>query len=683
MVRVTLFFIGGIFVGISTPEFLSEQTTYAIAFSLFAIYLLLYFGFPKTKIFSLLSGSVGLALIFVFGYLVLLQNNESRKSNHLINFKDPIEAYEAVVKSTPELKEKSWRIEVQVLRVKSKSWHSVSGNVLLYIARKSDSLNILYDDVLLIKGTPPEIQAPGNPHEFNFKRFLSFKKIYHQQFVQPEAVKLVHHTESKSLFYYASLARQGASAIMKKHLTGKKEQAIALALVLGVNDGLDNDLQNAYSASGAMHVLSVSGLHVAILYAMILLILKPIKSLAWGKWPIAIISLVALWAYAFVTGLSPSVLRAVTMFTFIALAKPFGRGSNIYNTLAVSAFVLLMFNPYLIMSVGFQLSYLAVLGIVYLQAPIYNLWSPRNKILDWVWQITCVSIAAQLATFSLGLLYFHQFPVYFLFSNLVVIPGSFAVLILGIILLVINWLTPVATVVGVLLDYSIKILNESVFIVEDLPYSLINGVYFTTLQCWMLMAIVVAFIFLFEKKTFEWVIVALVLSVFFSGSAWLHFHENVNSKYIIVYRVPGHTAVEFIKQGQSIFLSDSILVKDQERIRFHIRPTRLFAGVTSTRNENTSVHSKGGFDYFVWNSKKVLWVKNKKANFPKNLAVDYLIISNNALSFSSLKTLSFEKLIFDSSNSKAYLNKFKFQNANQMKIHSVSDQGAFFEKINL
>jgi competence protein ComEC len=93
--------------------------------------------------------------------------------------------------------------------------------------------------------------------------------------------------------------------------------------------------------------------------------------------------------FAFVTGLTPSVLRAVTMFSFIVVARPFNRGTNIYNTLAASAFVLLIYNPYLIMSVGFQLSYLAVLGIVYLQKPVYNLWEIENRVGDWIWQITC------------------------------------------------------------------------------------------------------------------------------------------------------------------------------------------------------------------------------------------------------------------------------------------------------
>jgi len=574
LVRVTLFFICGILLGIYLPDIVPERAVILLSIVLLITYFILRL-ILKSKELSLFSGFVGLTLIMLLGYLVLLQRTDSRKENHLLNFHEPIEVYEAVVTSTPESKLKSWKVEAEIVQVKSKTWKEFTGKILLYISKKKDSISLNYGDIILVKGTPPPLQPPGNPFEFDFKRFLSFKNIYHQQFVQPADIRLIHHARDKGFLYYASQARQKASSVMRNHLPGQREQAIALALVLGVNDGLDNDLQNAYSASGAMHVLSVSGLHVSILYLVILFFLKPIQSKPWSRWAIAIFSVLILWFYAFITGLSPSVLRAVTMFTFIAIARPFGRRSNIYNTLAASAFILLLYNPYLIMSVGFQLSYIAVVGIVYLQRPIYNLWETGNKVLDWVWQITCVSIAAQIATFALGLLYFHQFPVYFLFSNLFVIPGSFAVLLLGVLLLVIDWFTPLATVVGYLLDISIKILNGSVFLVEDLPYSLINGVYFTTLQCWLLIGFIFSVIFLLEKRSFHFAIGAVLIGILFSLQSWMHFNEEVNAKRLVVYQVPGHSAIDLIENGQSLFLADSALMINDERIRFHIRPNRI------------------------------------------------------------------------------------------------------------
>ena len=682
LVRITAFFLGGVLAGIYLPDVVSENTLVI----LFFVFLLLYFiGFvflKRSKARPIILGFAGLCSVFIAGYINLLYQTETRKANHLIHSTSPIEMYRARLKATPEDKVKSWKVEVIVDAIRqSKVWHPASGKILLYISKKSEPTNLQFGDQVLIEGSPTLLGPPGNPHEFDFKRFLSFRNIYHQQFVRSEQIKIIAPAEQQGFLFYSQKARAWASAKTKEFVKGDQEQAIALALVLGVTDGLDNELQNAYSASGAMHVLAVSGLHVGIIYWMILLLLKPIRSLSWSAWLIAGISLICLWAYAFVTGLSPSVLRAVTMFSFMAIAKPFARNTNIYNTLAASAFILLLYNPFLIMSVGFQLSYLAVIGIVYLQKPLYHLLEPKNKFLDWCWSITCVSIAAQIATLSLGLLYFHQFPVYFLFSNLFVIPGSFVVLVLGILLLAISFLSPVASVVGWLLEWTIKILNIGVFAVEDLPYSLINGVYLTTLQCWLSIGVIISVIFLFEFKKFQYVITGLVLAVLYAVVQWQHYYEEIGITKLIVYRVNGHGAMEWIDHGKAYFYSDSTLLNDQERIRFHIRPNRIASGVGNIlTNDSIFQESLNGFRFYDFQNNKVLWVSQKNCELPNKVITDYLIIGNNAVS--SLDKIEgkieFRQIILDSSNSLTYatkiLNEAKSRN---IAIHSVLTQGAF------
>ena len=682
MVRIAAFFITGVLLGIYRPDIISLNLATGLFLSFLFLFAVGYFFLKKSAFRFMAVGVVGLCAVFVAGYVNLLYHTETRNPNHLIQINSPVETFRAKVKTLPEEKVKSWKVEVVVDAVKLKEgWTQATGNVLIYISKKSDDIALRYGDQILIEGAPIALEPPGNPHEFDFKRFLSFRNIYHQQFVRSEQIKFIASAQRKGFLYYSQQARLWASAKMKEFVHGEQEQAIAMALVLGVTDGLDNDLQNAYSASGAMHVLAVSGLHVGIIYWMILLLLKPIRSLARSAWLIAIISLVCLWAYAFVTGLSPSVLRAVTMFSFMAIAKPFSRSTNIYNTLAASAFILLIYNPYLIMSVGFQLSYLAVIGIVYLQRPLYNLWEAPNKFLDWCWSISCVSIAAQIATFALGLLYFHQFPVYFLFSNLFVIPGSFVVLVLGILLLAVSPFTSVAFIVGWLLEWTIKIVNIGVFAVEDLPYSLINGVYLTTFQCWLLMGVISSFILLFEFRKFYYLITAFLLVLIYSGVQWQHYNQDVLKKQLTIYKVNGHGVMEWIDDGRSYFYSDSSLVNDSERIRFHIRPNRVASGVGSvTVNDSLFMKSSTGFRYFNFQNKKVLWVDQKNCNLPDKVITDYLIIGNNAVS--SLDKIQdrvdFQRLILDSSNSRTYsikmLNEARSKN---ISVHSVVTQGAF------
>jgi len=680
MVRVTVFFTGGILWAIYFPEIFSLQFSVSVSILFLIAYLTLRFAYSGSSI-GFLAGVVGLLCLFFLGYSHLMLKSGKTNEQTLIQLNDTVQFYTAIVRSSPESKSKSWKVEVEVEAIRTSHWQPITGRVLLYVSKKVGTIGWRYGDRLIIEGSPVLLKSPANPGEFDFKRFLSFKNIYHQQFVLPDQIQWLSGADHKGFIYYSHLARAWAMGKTNWYIAGDQQRAIAAALVLGVTEGIDTDLQNAYSASGAMHVLAVSGLHVGIIYAILLLLLKPLNRYAWSRWAVAIISLICLWVFAFVTGLSPSVMRAVVMFSFVAIARPFGQRTNIYNTLAASAFVLLLYNPYLVMSVGFQLSYLAVLGIVYLQRPIYNLWEVENRVGDWVWQITCVSIAAQIATFSLGLLYFHQFPVYFLISNLFVIPLSTAVLIGGVLLLAVSFFSPLAGLIGKLLTALIDGLNWTVIRTEELPFSLISDVHISTLQCWNLMAILVSIIFLFEFRSIRWLYIASLLTVLFTYFQWQHFGSTVNKKQFVVYSISGHPALEFSKNGQSYFIADSALMGDEERIRFHIRPNRQLRGVATViaKEGVPFLDTRQGIALLQWEGLFIVINNDRKSILPSNLKVDYLIVSRN--SFSTDKELDGKGigcLIADGSNSRGYLKKLaKFAEERKIPFHSVLDKGAF------
>jgi competence protein ComEC len=681
MVRIALFFTAGILFAIYFPGYINLQVSSVIS----VIGLFGYLScshFFKGKNLGFVSGLIGLITIFFLGYSHLLLKTDARKKEHIIKLSDPIKSYVATVRSSPESKSKSWKVEVEVTSAKNTVWHPTFGKVLLYVSKKSGNVNWRYGDKLLIQESPQLVRPPANPGEFDFKRFLGFKNIYYQQFILPNQVRWIAATERKGFIYYSHLARAWAMRKMNMYIVGEQEQAIAAALVLGVTEGIDTDLLNAYAASGAMHVLAVSGLHVGIIYAILLLLVRPLKHYSWSRWWVAFICIFCLWSFAFVTGLSPSVLRAVVMFSFIAVARPFGMRTNIYNTLAASAFVLLLYNPYLIMSVGFQLSYLAVLGIVYLQQPIYRLWEIENKIGDWVWQITCVSIAAQLATFSLGLLYFHQFPLYFLISNLFVIPLSTGVLVVGIVLLLVSSINPFALLIGKILTWIVYLLNWTVVATEQLPFSLINNIHLTTFQCWLLMGVIISLILIVEFRSLKWLYMAFLFLTYFTCIQWYHFLNVVNQKEFTVYSISGHRAYEFIDEGQSYFIADSLLLNDQERIRFHIQPNRLRHGVATIKTLEKPPFMRLNHDMqvFEWEEKTIAIVANRRTILPSNLQLDYLVISKNAFPLEDqwLKGNRIGQLIADGSNSRSYINKLsKFAAKANIPLHIVLDQNAF------
>lgn len=684
-IRITLFFIAGIILGIYLPDSIPEKYAEVLLVSLGIAYISFFILSKRINKNIFNPGIIGLFAIVLAGYVHVLHTTERRDPDHLIKEAKPIKYYRVIVTRYTEEKERSWKTEARVIDIYTTGWEKKKGKIVLYFSKDEFPQAPRYGDVFVIKGSPRIVDPPSNPGEFDYKRFLSFRNIYHQHFLRSDDVLFIENDPPWLIMHYAIRARVWADQTLKRFVPGEREQAVASALVLGVTDGLDNELLNAYAATGAMHVLAVSGLHITIIYLIIAWLLKPLNKLRSGPWILAVISLFILWAYAFITGLSPSVLRAVTMFSFIALARPFGLGTNIYNTLAASAFCLLVFDPFLIMSVGFQLSYLAVIGIVYLQPGLYRLWEPQTWFWDEVWKITCVSIAAQVATFALGLLYFHQFPNYFLLSNLLVIPGSFLVLVLGLVVLVASLISTVAQFLGFLLGWLIKILNVIVFTVESFPFSLVENIHITTFQCWVLIVTMIVLILLLEYKRFSYVLLASGCALLFSILQWQHFYQDINIRKFTIYKVPGHSAIDLIDSGHAYFLTDSLLVKDEEKIRFHIRPNRLTSGVDKVYHQDLSfVRQFQGARMIQWNGLLIAHITSRDFILPETSKPDWLIIGNNAVADLTKLPSNFKsaKIILDSSNSFYFTESFlKKSQTMKLDVYSVWHQGAFDFKI--
>jgi competence protein ComEC len=677
LVRIATVFCGGILLGVYQFGIISVTTAINIFCASLGLFLISFLLEVRGK--KYLVGFFGFVCVFCCGYLIVAERTDSQEPNNILHITEPIVAYEGLIQDHLYERKNSFKTQITIRHVKTKAgWRAATGKVNLYIAKKTLQDNIRWGNRVLISGTPNEVQPPANPHEFDFKRFLTFKNIYHQHFVQGTDITWLGETR-KDFFYYSAQARRFFSTIIKQYVPGEQEKAIALALVIGVTDGIDNELESAYSASGAMHVLAVSGLHIGILYAIILFFLKPLHRTQRGQWLVAVISLLLLWGYSFVTGLSPSVLRAVTMFSFIAVAKPLNIRSNIFNTLAGSAIILLLFDPYLIMSVGFQLSYLAVLGIIWIQRPLYLLWESKTWIMDQVWQITCVSIAAQLTTFSLGLLYFHQFPTYFLFSNLFVIPISFGVLVVGIVLLVVSFIAPVAKLVGWVLWSLVKLLNEGVFLTERLPFSLINNIHIDVFQSWLIMGIVTGLIFTFQLKNIRWLYAALGLAVILSGARWIHQLDRLSESKLIVYNISGVSAVELIGQGTSVLYSDSSFMTNSERVRFHIRPNRLYNLVSQSRYVDIQKGNPDTFRVLDYSGKRIL-ILHRKLNSLSSLPTCDLVIVSGKVAWQMPELLLDNptvKFVLDGSWGRGQINWLRKQKADISRIYIVPEVGAY------
>jgi competence protein ComEC len=354
--------------------------------------------------------------------------------------------------------------------------------------------------------------------------------------------------------------------------------------LLGASDHLDPGTIQSYSASGTLHVLSVSGMHVALVYIVLLKLLAPLERKRKMKWLSIILQLIFLWFYATLTGLCPSVMRSVTMLSVVIAGRAFNRNAHILNSLAASALILLLFDPLLLFDIGFQLSYLAVGGIVTLQPKLENLWEPatnsfKGKILKHCWTLISVTLVAQVFTFPLGLYYFQQFPTYFILSNLVVIPLSTIVMYAGLFLLIVSPFALLAKPVAVLFGFLVELLNACVAKIEHLPGAVLHsGKWEKPELLLMYLCIFFVLVFLIRKQhTFlRYGMAALsVMLVFVACDS----HKELHQQKIILFNVEHASVVGVVNGKDIVLLTDTSFLKRKGDIDFHIEPFLEASGI--------------------------------------------------------------------------------------------------------
>ncbi|WKK81525.2 ComEC/Rec2 family competence protein [Marivirga arenosa] len=695
-VRFVIFMTLGIIAGAFLPYLITVTTVIFLILSLLYYFLFLKRGLNFNHSQSIVNAIIAFTLCFTFGFINSYQQAEKHERNHLskIDTKE-IKAFKVTLISAAKETDKTFGYKSKLTKVKiANRWIDISGKAILYFQKDSSSKTLEYGDILIVKSPLSELEGPKNPSEFNYKRFLSFQQVFHQQYI-PSSHWIRKTANSANII--TSYSIKTASILEEKmtgYITNPQALAIAKALSLGIKDDLDQELKTAYATAGAMHVLAVSGLHVGIIYLIISFALKKWRNRKGKRFLFAAINILILWGYAFITGLSPSVQRAAMMFTFIILAQAMKRQTNIYNTLVASAFALLCINPFLIFSVGFQLSYLAVLGIVFFQPKIYKLMQFKKAIWDKIWAITCVSIAAQLVTAPLGLLYFHQFPTYFFLSNLVVIPASFIILNGTIILLVFSFWEIAAKWIGFFLDHFIQLINYLVFSLDYLPHNTIEGVYLSTFESWLIYGIILLLaLFIAEKKLayFQTIVIPLILLV---GSITSRQYYNFTEQKITVYDTSKEHALS-VKNGYKQYLKiEEDLIQNKNKLRFHIYPSQLKAGLVDFNpekfnNDNQSKIFKDfkGVKFTVWNNKVVShWYEpvDKTIRLSKPIEVDLLIVSNNAPKSVDqlLELFDARKIVVDASNNYYKIQNFKTKfEEEKINYYIVPEKGAFEWKL--
>ncbi|MDG1037570.1 MAG: ComEC/Rec2 family competence protein [Polaribacter sp.] len=423
------------------------------------------------------------------------------------------------------------KYEAKVLKVDDKK---ATGTILLNIKKDSTSIPLKVDNQLLLKPVLKELIPPLNPNQFNYKSYLAKQGIHHELFSEKgQFLKL--NSKKSTLLGLSAKFRNQIQESLNDYNFKKNELSVISALLLGQRQDISKELIKDYQRAGAVHILAVSGLHVGVILLILAFIFKPVERLKYGKFLKTIIIVFLLWMFAFIAGLSASVVRAVTMFTFLAIGMSFKRKNVVEFSFISSMFFLLLIKPMFLFDVGFQLSYAAVFGILWTQPKMYNVWKPRFKIFDFFWQLVTVSIAAQIGILPLSIYYFQQFPGLFLASNLVVIPFLGAILIGGVLVIILSLLNILPQFLADFYGIIISSMNAFISWVSHQEEFLFKeiSISFQLMLCWYAVIFLCVY-FLLRKTTIKliyfFISVALLQSVFLIES-----YKNKSKEEIIVF----------------------------------------------------------------------------------------------------------------------------------------------------
>ncbi len=590
----------------------------------------------KTIRLNWLFGFIMGCYLFHGGYALTYVHEAETQKTYYRNFEGDAKYYVARIYDYPTVRDNNIRVPLQLEYQFGDSLPSraVTGKVMAYFQKTDTAFALRYGNLIAIDAPVNEVQGPKNPAEFDYRAYLYRKGITGQVFLKDADWVDLQTSRVNPIYAFSYRFRDILLSSLQRCGLNNDEFGVAAAILLGYDDSLADDVRKNYVAAGSMHILCVSGMHVGIIYLLASALLGFLNRKKWQKMLKHILLLAMIWFYALIAGLTPSVLRASLMISFVIIGEMLNRKGFIINSLAASAFILLCINPNNLFEIGFQLSYAAVMGIVVLQRPIYSLFYVKNKLLDKVWEITAVSLAAQIATIPFTLFYFNQFTTYFWLSNLFMTPISFIVIISGMVLLLVSWIPYVNVLVGYLVWGAVYVMNTIVSWIERLPFSIVKGLYVSEFEFVMLL---LAFILLLlcvalrKHRMFIGVLSALLLMMV---SVTFRLYQSDHQKGMTFFSLRNHTAVDFVRGGEHVLLADSTLMSDESAVDYSLRGAWTKRHLSS-HPETVDLNEDFASDYLCKKSNLVsfdgkllaLWDEEQVTDsLSYRLPVDYLLV---------------------------------------------------------
>lgn len=635
----------------------------------FGVFISTYFLVSKQKIRNFYFGITTCILSFLIGFAsVFVHDNRFEKNNYLNKITDFEKQHQIDLVLREKLKssDQNYRFIAVITKIDSEI---CSGKVLLNINKDSLNHSFFIGENLQIASNLYANKSSKNPGQFDYSKYLENKSIFGQIYASGNEIKIGSRID-KDIWYYSDRIRQRIITNLEKNNFSKSELAVTLALLLGQQQDIGQDVLQDYQLAGAVHILSVSGLHVGFILLFINLLLKRLPKTKFNLYLKLVITIFSLWGFAIIAGLSPSVVRSAAMFSIVAIGMFLNRKTNIFHTLLVSMLLILFFQPSFLFDVGFQLSYLALFFILWMQPLLLQIWQPKNKIKKYFWDILTVSFAAQIGAFPLSIYYFHQFPGLFFITNLIVIPFLVIIMGWGVFVMIWAFFGNIPKIFTQILELLIQFMNWIIHWVASLENFIVKDISFNYNMLLCSYLVIFGFIIWFKKPSFHKLVFALaslfLFQICYFGSIW----KNQQNQELIVFNTKRSTIITN-KNGSklTVFANDSILKKAATNSLLKSYRVENFCSIAKKETLNNVLYFK---------NKKILILDKSGAYLNKNPDVLVTINSPKVNLDRLLLDLKPKVIVADASNYKSYVKRWKATCEKQkIPFHATAEKGFY------
>lgn len=540
------------------------------------------------------------------------------------------------------------------------STYTLKGSMLIYHEKDDAILSFIPGDRIVVRVTPQELKNRGNPEEFNYRFYMENLGIKYLAFSRSKDLLLHSAPERRKLIHKALIIRRRIIEMYSQRGISAERLPLVSALTLGEKSNLDQEQKAIFMKAGIMHIMAVSGLHAVILSMFVLNMLFFLKRRF--NFLRILLAVIFIWSFAFVTGLTPSVMRATLMFTFIQAGNLMHRKPNGINSVLASAFVLMIIRPSVIFNAGFLLSYSAVIFIIAFYSDLYLKIRPVNKITDWIWKSVVVTFVAQAGTLPLTIMFFNRFPVYFLLTNLVIVPLSSVAIILGCLVPIFYPVSIISGLFGFALDQITRLILFLTGTAASLPYSGLENIGMTSSQGILLFSVLAALMFYIMGKRKKSPLTVLFLLAGYLIAGTIKDIRVKSTSELIVYNTRNHP-VTGIRQGKRLHLYTDTAFIPPEVMRH-----------SSTLGLKTDIHVSDG-DHYIKAGEKIIQIGYENAYFLPQKP-DFLIL--NDLRKLKIPVQTDGMLILNSGIRRL---PGKLTEGNHSSLHWIRESGAYVRRL--